>query len=73
MPGFDRTGPRGFGPRTGRCMGPCGCRYRRGFRRRSYGAPRPLTKKEEKEMLEEEKKAIQEDLKSLEERLKELE
>lgn len=24
MPGFDRTGPRGEGPRTGRNMGKCG-------------------------------------------------
>ena len=24
MPGFDRTGPSGQGPRTGRGLGPCG-------------------------------------------------
>ncbi len=24
MPGFDRTGPAGYGPGTGRGMGPCG-------------------------------------------------
>ncbi len=23
MPGFDRNGPRGYGPGTGRGMGPC--------------------------------------------------
>jgi hypothetical protein len=31
MPGFDRTGPRGEGPMTGRGLGPCG--RGRGFRR----------------------------------------
>lgn len=24
MPGFDKTGPTGAGPKTGRGMGPCG-------------------------------------------------
>ena len=34
MPGFDQTGPAGFGPGTGRGMGPCGggMAYQRGFR-----------------------------------------
>ena len=31
MPGFDRTGPAGQGPRTGRGMGKCG-RVKRGTR-----------------------------------------
>ncbi|MFO7872041.1 MAG: DUF5320 domain-containing protein [Candidatus Undinarchaeales archaeon] len=83
MPGFNRTGPRGEGPRTGRGLGPCGagykCRrgFRQGYRRRSgrrfYGAPAPLTKKEEKEALTEEKKAIEEELKAVEKRIRELE
>lgn len=30
MPGFDRTGPLGYGPMTGRGMGPCGAGYGRG-------------------------------------------
>jgi len=42
MPGFDRTGPRGVGPRTGWGRGPCGagrafCRGFRGFGR-GFGA-----------------------------------
>ena len=32
MPNFDRTGPQGMGPRTGRGMGPCG-----GFNRGGFG------------------------------------
>lgn len=62
MPGFDGTGPRGLGPRTGRGLGPCGGGYRRGYGRRGYGAgygrgwgynnPNPPTKEEEKENLE---------------------
>lgn len=31
MPAFDRTGPQGMGPRTGRGFGPCGQGFRRGF------------------------------------------
>jgi hypothetical protein len=33
MPGFNQTGPAGYGPGTGRGMGPCGrgMAYRRGF------------------------------------------
>lgn len=35
MPGFDRTGPMGYGPRTGRATGPCGrgIGFRSGFGR----------------------------------------
>jgi len=35
MPGFDQTGPAGYGPGTGRGIGPCGegMAYRRGFPR----------------------------------------
>ena len=45
MPLFDGTGPQGFGPQTGRSMGPCGDGYgygRRGFGfgRRGYGRGR---------------------------------
>ena len=70
MPGFDQTGPRGVGPMTGRGMGRCGDGMPRGrpfFGRGFGGSPgrgrrfrnRPLTK-------EEEKKILQEDLKDLE-------
>jgi hypothetical protein len=39
MPGLDQTGPMGYGPRTGRGMGPCGrgMAYRGRFPR-GYGA-----------------------------------
>ena len=40
MPAFDGTGPLGYGPRTGRGLGPCGAglAYRRGYGYgRSYG------------------------------------
>ncbi len=33
MPGQDRTGPLGYGPRTGRGLGPCGSGYARGVGR----------------------------------------
>ena len=56
MPGFDGTGPRGFGPGTGRGLGPCGRGYRWGFGRGyRWGYPaRPLTKEEQKKILQEE-------------------
>lgn len=74
MPGFDRTGPRGLGPMTGRGMGCCGRGMRRGYGRgygfgagygRGYGYNAPITEKEEKEMLEEEIKALQKRIKEL--------
>jgi hypothetical protein len=64
MPGFDRTGPRGLGPMTGRGMGCCGRGMRRGYGR-GYGYNAPITEKEEKEMLEEEIKALQKRIKEL--------
>ncbi len=80
MPGQDRTGPTGQGPMTGRGMGPCGRGQGygggRGFGRgagfgRGMGwraaAPGPLTKEEEKKLLEEEKQEIEKRLKELEE------
>jgi hypothetical protein len=36
MPGFDRTGPMGAGPGSGRGLGPCGAGRRRGFDRGFY-------------------------------------
>jgi hypothetical protein len=45
MPGFDRTGPRGAGPRTGWGRGPCGGGFGRGFgagfRGRGWDEQRP--------------------------------
>lgn len=66
MPYRDQTGPSGYGPLTGRGLGPCG----RGlFGRRRF---RPWTKKEELEALEEEEKIMEEELKELKDRVKEL-
>lgn len=88
MPRFDRTGPRGEGPMTGRGLGPCGrgLGFGRGFGRgrgfrRGYAydyapvapvAP-ALTKDQEKAILEDEMKILQEDMKAIKERIKQLE
>lgn len=75
MPGFDGTGPLGYGPRTGRGMGPCGLGlargrgYGRGFGRRFYYSP---SKKEEMEILEEDSQVLKEELGAIEDRIKEL-
>ena len=70
MPGYDETGPLGYGPRTGRGFGPCGrgFGFKRGFRRFGFRElyPRTLTKEELKEELAEEKKALQEKIKEIE-------
>lgn len=70
MPGFDRTGPRGMGPMTGRGMGYCGggmrCGYGRGFGRGcGWGYRAPITKDEEKEMLKEEIKVLEKRIEEL--------
>jgi hypothetical protein len=81
MPGFDGTGPLGYGPLTGRGLGPCGrgLAFRRGFGRgfrRYYRYPvvQPitLTKEEQKKILEEEKRELELELKAIQEKLKEL-
>ena len=74
MPGFNRTGPLGYGPRTGRGMGPCGRGFGRGFGRsfRAY-TPVPLTKEQEVTELKAEKQTIEQELKEIETRLNELE
>lgn len=72
MPRFDGTGPQGFGPRSGRGMGPCGAGMgygrgdARGFGRRFY------TKKEESGILNEEVEDLEQELKAIKERLSEL-
>lgn len=82
MPGFDGTGPMGYGPLTGRGLGPCGrgLAFRRGWGRgfgwrRFYLGPEQitLTKEEQKKILEEELKAIEAEKEEIEKRLKELE
>ena len=82
MPGQDGSGPRGFGPLTGRGLGPCGkgagfgrC-FGRGFGRGvgfRYSNPVELTEVEEKKILEAELKELEAEKKAIEGRLKELE
>ena len=87
MPGFDRTGPIGDGPFTGRGLGPCGrgMGFGRGFGRgmafgqgfgRGFGwrytEPVSLTKEEQKKMLEEELKQIESEKQEIEKRLNEM-
>lgn len=70
MPGFDKTGPMGAGPMTGRGFGPCGLGL--GWRRR-FGAGRgmgryfgswnfPQTKEDKLKALADYEKALQEEL-----------
>ncbi len=89
MPGFDRTGPRGEGPLTGRGFGCCrrgfgfgrgfGMRFGRGrgFRNEytyRYPVVAPaLTADQEKAMLEDEMKILQEDMESIKKRIEQLE
>ena len=74
MPGQDRTGPFGEGPRTGRGLGPCGFGRRRGFGRMRgrWFQQSSLTEKEEKDLLEEELEGLESEKKDIEARLKEL-
>ncbi len=77
MPGIDGTGPMGYGPLTGRGLGPCGFGTRRGFGR-GYGpglglryiTPITLTKEEQRKILEAELKEIEAEKQEIEERLK---
>ncbi len=76
MPGFDGTGPMGYGLGTGRGFGPCGGGFgwRRRFRR-GFGwsiTEVNLTKEEKRKILEEEKKYIEEELKVINNKLKEI-
>lgn len=47
MPGFDRTGPQGRGPETGRGLGPCGRGLGRGGFRRSAAPAQAYTKEQD--------------------------
>lgn len=58
MPRFNATGPSGYGPGTGRGLGPCGCGF---FRTRFY------SRKNELSALEEEEKFLQEELEAIRE------
>ena len=65
MPGYDKTGPFGKGPMTGRGRGPCGGRGGFDCRANNYSAPLNLTKDERKKILHAEQKEIEEELKEL--------
>jgi len=71
MPRFDRTGPMGYGPMTGRGFGPCGRGFGRGFSLR-YAEPVAMTKEEQKKILEAELKEIEAEKQEIENKLKEL-
>ena len=88
MPAFDKTGPQGQGPKTGRSMGSCctgrerGVGMRTGFggRCRGYGRGlgryfgwnEPQTNEDKQEDLEAYKKALQEELEETEKALTDL-
>lgn len=82
MPRFDGTGPFGFGPGTGRGLGPCGAgmAWRRGWGKgfgrwvgwKRFGNYPFVSGEEEKEWLEEELKDLEEEAKEIRVRLAEL-
>ena len=82
MPRQDKTGPLGYGPRTGRGLGPCGGGtgygmgrgFGRGFGRFcGYSPYQPrVTEKEEKGILNEEVDILEEEIKAIKKRLDEL-
>ena len=76
MPGYDRTGPFGRGPLSGRGLGPCrrGLAFRRGFGRgygryaepvAQYSESVTLSKDEQIKILEAEKQEIERKLDEL--------
>ena len=86
MPRMDGTGPQGYGPMTGRGLGPCGYGYGRGRGfglgyGRGYGQGLPWspwsyrqpTAMEEKAIVQDDIAALKEELKAAEERLNQLE
>ena len=75
MPGFNKTGPNGLGPRTGRGFGSCGNGPgMRGGSGRGYGLGyrAPITSQEEKEVLTENMSALQGEIEAIQARIKEL-
>jgi hypothetical protein len=77
MPGFDGTGPRGFGPMTGRGMGYCavtvgkaGIAYRNRNLFGGYGADYSgISPEGELDLLKKEFAVLQSELKQIEERI----
>ena len=81
MPGFDKTGPQGQGPKTGRGFGHCGRGAGRGFGRccgfgrglgRYFGWNSPQTKEEKIEDIQTYKKALQEEMEDIDKELTDL-
>jgi len=83
MPAFDRTGPAGAGPRTGRGFGPCcgGFGWMFGFGRgrgqgrglrRLFGWGRTMTKEEQLKGLSEYRKALEEEIEDVQKEEKDL-
>jgi len=82
MPGGDRTGPRGLGPRTGRAAGFCAGYYMPGFDnpfpggrfRRYYnpGTYYPKDYQDEKVFLEEQAEITKEKIRKLDNRLEKI-
>ena len=79
MPKYDKTGPAGAGPRTGRGMGSCSDGNAQGggfFGRccgRGFGGFRRMSNEDRKEMLKEEAVYLKEDLEAVEKELAETE
>ncbi len=76
MPGFDGTGPRGFGPMTGGGRGYCAMRTgnaRAGFRRGLLYEYTPLVKASESEMLTEKLDQLLSRLENIEAKIAQLE
>lgn len=80
MPRFDKTGPFGAGPTTGKGFGPCGLGlgWRRGFGAgrglgRYFGWSGSASPKEARQGLQEYKLALKEELEDVEKEEKELE
>lgn len=83
MPGFDKTGPQGQGPMTGKGFGPCGGGggFRMGFGRcrgygkglgRYFGWNAPQTKEEKLEDIQAYRKALQEEMEEVDKELTDL-
>lgn len=74
MPGFDGTGPAGYGPMTGRGMGPCGRGMARGFGRgRRFARFGAVNYSNDVDALKSEEKALEDELQTLRDRISEVE
>ncbi|MFA5357432.1 MAG: DUF5320 domain-containing protein [archaeon] len=79
MPGYNGKGPNGFGPMTGRGLGPCGCGFKRGFGRGfgrglgyRFAESDALTEIDEKKILESNLKELEAEKEAIKKKLKEL-